>query len=84
MPPMPRSAACMATSKSSSADARALPAGDALMRWLWFALGWVMLRIHLLPPLYPCLIAAVFTVWSAVVYIRQGLGILHASGHARQ
>ena len=49
-----------------------------------FALGWVMLRIYLLPPLYPCIIAAIFTIWSAVAYIRQGLGILHESGHARQ
>ena len=49
-----------------------------------FALGWVMLRIHLLPPLYPCVIAAIFTVWSAVAYIRQGLVILNESGHARE
>lgn len=49
-----------------------------------FALGWVMLRIYLLPPLYPCIIAAVFTVWSAVAYIRQGFAILHESGHARE
>ncbi|HVJ46600.1 MAG TPA: CDP-alcohol phosphatidyltransferase family protein [Luteolibacter sp.] len=49
-----------------------------------FALGWVMLRIYLLPPIYPCVIAAVFTVWSAVAYIRQGFEILHESGHARE
>lgn len=49
-----------------------------------FALGWVMLRIYLLPPIYPCVIAAVFTIWSAVAYIRQGLAILHESGHARE
>ena len=48
-----------------------------------FALGWVMLQVYLLDPIYPCLIAAVFTVWSAVAYIRQGLRILHESGHAR-
>jgi CDP-diacylglycerol--glycerol-3-phosphate 3-phosphatidyltransferase len=49
-----------------------------------FALGWVMLRIYLLPPIYPCLIAAVFTVWSTVAYVRQGLFILNESGHARE
>ena len=49
-----------------------------------FALGWVMLRIYLLPPLYPCVIAAIFTIWSAVAYIRQGLVILHESGDARE
>jgi len=49
-----------------------------------FALGWVMLRIYLLPPIYPCLIAAVFTIWSAVTYIRQGLGILGRNEHARE
>lgn len=48
-----------------------------------FALGWVMLRIYFLPPIYPCLIAAVFTVWSTVAYVRQGLAILNESGHAR-
>lgn len=37
------------------------------------ALGWVMLKIDLLPPLYPCLVAAVFIVWSAVSYIHEGL-----------
>lgn len=37
------------------------------------ALGWVMLKIELLPPLYPCLIAAVFIVWSAVSYVLDGL-----------
>lgn len=47
-----------------------------------FALGWVMLRIYLLPPLFPCIIAAVFTVWSAVIYIRQGVVILRENGPA--
>lgn len=47
-----------------------------------FALGWVMLQVYLLPPIYPCAIAAVFTVWSTIAYIRQGLAILNESGHA--
>ncbi len=49
-----------------------------------FALGWVMLQVYLLSPLYPCVIAAVFTIWSTVAYVRQGLDILHESGHARE
>jgi len=49
-----------------------------------FALGWVMLQVYLLDPIYPCAIAAVFTVWSTVSYVRQGLRILHESGHARE
>lgn len=48
-----------------------------------FALGWVMLRIYLLPPIYPCVLAAIFTIWSTVAYVRQGLSILNESGHAR-
>jgi cardiolipin synthase (CMP-forming) len=40
------------------------------------ALGWVMLRVTWLPPFYPCLVAAVFTVWSGIAYIRQGREIL--------
>ncbi|RYD25581.1 MAG: CDP-diacylglycerol--glycerol-3-phosphate 3-phosphatidyltransferase, partial [Verrucomicrobiaceae bacterium] len=41
-----------------------------------FAIGWVMLRMTFLPPEIPCFIAAVFTVWSSVAYIRQGQRIL--------
>ena len=33
-----------------------------------FAIGWVMLKVGNLPPLYPCLVAAVFTLWSAFNY----------------
>jgi CDP-diacylglycerol--glycerol-3-phosphate 3-phosphatidyltransferase len=32
------------------------------------AIGWVMLKVEVLPPLYPCLVAAVFTLWSAFNY----------------
>jgi CDP-diacylglycerol--glycerol-3-phosphate 3-phosphatidyltransferase len=42
-----------------------------------FALGWVMLKVVNLPPAWPCVVAAVFTIWSTVAYIRQGLQILH-------
>ena len=41
-----------------------------------FALGWVMLRCTIYPPEIPCFIAAVFTIWSSVAYIRQGQRIL--------
>lgn len=41
-----------------------------------FALGWVMLKVVSLPPTWPCIIASVFTLWSTVIYIRQGLRIL--------
>lgn len=41
-----------------------------------FALGWVMLRVVDVPPFWPCLVAAVFTLWSAVEYVRHGLVIL--------
>lgn len=33
-----------------------------------FAVGWVMLKVGHLPPVYPCLLAAVFTLWSAFNY----------------
>jgi hypothetical protein len=43
------------------------------------ALGWVMLKVAPFPPTWPCIVAAVFTVWSAVTYFRQGLYILRQS-----
>ena len=41
-----------------------------------FALGWVMLRAMLLPPIYPCAIAAFFTLWSSIAYFCQAREIL--------
>ena len=41
-----------------------------------FAIGWVMLRVTWLPPLYPCLVAGFFTVWSGIAYVQQGRRIL--------
>jgi CDP-diacylglycerol--glycerol-3-phosphate 3-phosphatidyltransferase len=35
------------------------------------AIGWVMLKFEVLPPLYPCLVAAVFTLWSAFNYYQE-------------
>ncbi len=48
-----------------------------------FALGWVMLKVVPFDPIYPCLIAAVFTVWSCVHYLQDGLKQLHDSTHPR-
>ena len=47
------------------------------------AIGWVMLKIIPVTPLYPALLAAVFTLWSGIAYFRTGLKILAESGHAR-
>ena len=41
-----------------------------------FALGWVMLKVVPYPPTWPCVVATVFTVWSAITYVRKGLDIL--------
>jgi CDP-diacylglycerol--glycerol-3-phosphate 3-phosphatidyltransferase len=48
-----------------------------------FALGWVMLRVVKLPPEWPCVVAGLFTLWSSVAYVRQGLRILAARPGAR-
>lgn len=44
-----------------------------------FAIGWVMLKVVNLSPVYPCLIATVFTVWSMLAYLRQGWRILQGA-----
>ena len=41
-----------------------------------FAVGWVMLRLTNISPVYPCIIAGFFTIWSSIAYIRQGQRIL--------
>ncbi len=43
---------------------------------LFLVLGWVMLKIIPLSPIYPCVFAAVFTIWSMLKYFQQGLRIL--------
>jgi CDP-diacylglycerol--glycerol-3-phosphate 3-phosphatidyltransferase/cardiolipin synthase len=45
-----------------------------------FALGWVMLKLVPFPPTWPCIVASVFTLWSAVEYIRRGVCILRGNG----
>jgi phosphatidylglycerophosphate synthase len=44
-----------------------------------FALGWVMLKVVDISPIYPCIVAAIFTVWSGIAYVQQGWKILQ--GH---
>ncbi|MCP5536685.1 MAG: CDP-alcohol phosphatidyltransferase family protein [Akkermansiaceae bacterium] len=44
-------------------------------------LGWVMLKIIPLDPLYPTIAATLFTVWSGIEYFRQGLHMLHDHHH---
>ena len=40
------------------------------------AIGWVMLKWLDYPPEWPCAVAGFFTLWSTVVYIRQGMDLL--------
>lgn len=44
-----------------------------------FALGWVMLKFTDIPPTWPCIVAAVFTLWSTVEYLRHGLRVLRGT-----
>lgn len=43
---------------------------------LFLVLGWVMLRLIPISPIYPSAVAAVFLAWSLLAYVRQGLRIL--------
>lgn len=45
-----------------------------------FALGWVMLKVVDLPPVWPCAVSAVFTAWSGAAYILTGVRILKGKG----
>lgn len=47
-----------------------------------FALGWVMLKVVPIQPTWPCVVAAFFTLWSTVAYIRTGIHILRGNGVA--
>ena len=50
--------------------------GKACTFSLFLVIGWVMLKATQLSPVYPCLIAAFFILWSTIEYFRQGLAIL--------
>ncbi len=50
--------------------------GKACTFSLFFVIGWVMLKVIPFSPVYPCMVAAFFTIWSTIEYFRQGLAIL--------
>jgi len=50
--------------------------GKACTFSLFVVIGWIMLKVITASPLYPCLFAAFFTLWSMLEYIQQGLAIL--------
>lgn len=41
-----------------------------------FALGWVMLKWVPFDPIYPCAVAAFFTLWSGAIYLNAGIAQL--------
>lgn len=43
---------------------------------LFVVLGWVMLKLIPISPVYPCIVAGIFTLWSMLKYFQQGLRIL--------
>ncbi|MDP0492493.1 MAG: CDP-diacylglycerol--glycerol-3-phosphate 3-phosphatidyltransferase [Verrucomicrobiota bacterium JB023] len=47
-----------------------------------FALGWVMLKWVPFSPLYPAILATVFTVWSGIAYFKHGLELMRDSPEA--
>lgn len=47
-----------------------------------FALGWVMLKVVPFSPFWPCVVAGIFTVWSSISYIREGVRQLQGAGRA--
>jgi cardiolipin synthase len=52
--------------------------------FLFVVLGWVMLRVTELSPVYPCAFAAVFILLSILQYIRQGIRIMQGTGFSGQ
>lgn len=52
--------------------------------FLFVVLGWVMLRVTELSPVYPCAFAAVFILLSMLQYIRQGIRIMQGTGAGEQ
>lgn len=50
--------------------------GKACTFSLFLVIGWIMLKIIPISPMYPCMLAAFFIAWSTIEYFRQGLAIL--------
>jgi CDP-diacylglycerol--glycerol-3-phosphate 3-phosphatidyltransferase/cardiolipin synthase len=50
--------------------------GKACTFSLFFVIGWVMLKVIPFSPIYPCMLAACFILWSTFEYFRQGLAML--------
>ena len=48
------------------------------------ALGWVMLKWVPFSPLYPAVLAAIFTVWSGVSYFQLGLTLIRKVPHLHE
>ena len=48
------------------------------------ALGWVMLKWVPFSPLYPALLAALFTAWSGVSYFQLGLRLIRKVPHLHE
>ena len=47
-----------------------------------FAIGWVMVQIHVVPLFYVVLTAGAFTLISGIIYVADGVRQLQAEGHA--
>lgn len=58
--------------------------GKACTFCLFLVLGWVMLRVTELSPVYPCAFAAVFILLSMLQYIRQGIRIMRGEGGSQR
>lgn len=58
--------------------------GKVCTFFLFVVLGWVMLRVTEISPVYPCAFAAVFILLSMAQYIRQGMRIMRGAGGEEQ
>ena len=66
---------------NGKAEVRAQWSGKVCTFAQMFALGWVMLRVVPFSPIYPCLVATFFCIWSGIAYLRAGLHQLGDTHH---